>query len=117
MRRIFFLTMAVALLLLSVSAALAQKKGQDQTRSVQGLVSTPSDDPASGAVVQLKNTKTLEIRSFITKDNGSYYFHNLSPDVDYELQARYQDSASSTKTLSAFDSRKQATINLKLNKK
>ena len=39
--------------------------------------------------MQLKNTKTLEIRSFITRDNGNYYFHGLSTDVDYELRADY----------------------------
>jgi hypothetical protein len=41
----------------------------------------------------------------------------LSPDVDYELKADYQGASSSTKTLSTFDSRKTATINLKLNPK
>jgi len=64
----------------------------------------------------LKNTKTLQIRSFITKDHGAYYFHGLSTDIDYELKAEYQGASSPTKTLSSFDSRKQAVINLKLNK-
>jgi len=116
-----WLTVLATLIMASALPGLAQgqgkKKGEEQTRSVQGMVSTAEDEPASGAVVQLKNTKTLEIRSFITKENGTYYFHNLSPDIDYELQARFQDSASGTKTLSSFDSRRQATINLKVNKK
>ena len=116
MRRISLVLLA-ALLVACATIAFAQKKGADQTRSVQGVVTSPSEEAAVGVVVQLKNTKTLEIRSFITKENGSYYFHNLSPDIDYELQAKSQDAASPTKTLSAFDSRKQATINLKLNKK
>jgi hypothetical protein len=71
----------------------------------------------AGAVVQLKNTKTLQVRSFITKDDGTYYFLGLSPDIDYELHAEYQGASSSTKTLSSFDSRKEAIINLKLNPK
>jgi hypothetical protein len=69
--------------------------------------------------VQLKNTKTLQIRSFITKENGAYYFHELSPDIDYELSAtdKATGEASGTKTLSSFDSRTNAILNLKLNPK
>jgi hypothetical protein len=108
------------LLLLGVFCAFSadKKKGDDQgLRSVQGTVSDAAGNAVDGAVVQLKNTKTLQIRSFITKDHGSYYFHGLSPDVDYELRAEYQGASSPTKTLSAFDSRKQAVINLTLSKK
>jgi hypothetical protein len=111
--------LALALLAFT-STGVAQKsrKGDDQNnRSVQGSVTSAEDAPLAGAVVQLKNTKTLQIRSFITKEDGSYYFNGLSPDVDYELRADYQGSASPTRTLSSFDSRKTATINLKLNKK
>jgi Carboxypeptidase regulatory-like domain len=114
-------TVALALgLLVCMSTGLAQKsrKGDDQTnRSVQGMVTSAEDAPVVGAVVQLKNTKTLQIRSFITKEDGSYYFNGLSPDVDYELRADFQGMSSSTKTMSSFDSRKAVTINLKLNKK
>ena len=111
--------LALALLAFT-STGVAQKsrKGDDQNnRSVQGSVTSAEDTPLAGAVVQLKNTKTMQIRSFITKEDGSYYFNGLSPDVDYELRADYQGSSSPTKTLSSFDSRKAATINLKLNKK
>jgi len=107
--------------LASVTGAFAQKqkKGAESndTRSVQGTVTTPEDMPVSGAVVQLKNTKTLQIRSFITQQNGAYYFNGLSTDVDYELKADSQGLASATKTLSSFDSRKEATLNLQLKKK
>jgi protocatechuate 3,4-dioxygenase beta subunit len=102
-----------------MTAFAATKKGEDQNvRSVQGTVFDANDAPVSGAVVQLKNTRTLQIRSFVTKENGAYYFHGLSPDVDYELKADNNQGASSpTKTLSSFDSRKEAVINLKLSKK
>ena len=71
----------------------------------------------TGAVVQLKNLKSLQIRSFITKEDGTYHFYELSPDVDYELKADFQGTASGSKTLSSFDSRREAIINLKLNPK
>jgi Carboxypeptidase regulatory-like domain len=107
--------LSLALLAALPVGAQNQKKGSDQTRSVQGTVTAPDEKPVSGAVVQLKNTKTLQIRSFLTKDDGTYYFHGLSPDIDYELTARTNDAASGPKTLSSFDSRKEAVINLKLN--
>jgi hypothetical protein len=113
------LGMAVALVLLfGAWPSLAQKKkGDDQTRSVEGVVSAADETPVNGAVVQLKNTKTLQIRSFITQTGGTYYFHGLSADVDYELKADFSGAASPTKTLSTFDTRKSAVINLKLNRK
>ena len=113
----------LAMAVLLVCAATAQekkpKKGQPQTRSVQGVVSEDNDQPAGGVVVYLKNTKSLQIRSFITKDDGQYYFHELSPDIDYELSARNQKTgaSSATKILSSFDSRSNAIINLELHPK
>ncbi len=106
------------LALLTAASLFSQgRKGEDvSTRTVQGSVTDAKDRAVDGAVVQLKNTKTLQIRSFITKEQGSYYFHGLSPDVDYELKAEYQGGVSPSKTLSSFDSRKKAVINLKLNK-
>ena len=90
---------------------------QGNTRSVQGKVTDASGTPVSQAVVQLKDTKSLAVRSFITKQDGTYHFHGLSTDIDYELRAEYQGAASGTKTLSSFDSRKQAVVDLKLSKK
>jgi hypothetical protein len=105
----------VLLLLAFAPMGFAQKEGG--TRSVQGSVSNPDDSAVVGAVVQLKNMKTLQIRSFITLEDGTYHFFELSPDVDYELRADFQGASSGPKTLSSFDSRKKAVINLKLNKK
>jgi len=105
--------------LFSLSLSFGQKKGQEDAnvRTVQGTVTDAQDSAVAGAVVQLKNTKTLQIRSFITKEQGAYYFHGLNTDLDYELKAEHQGATSSVKTLSAFDSRKQAVINLKIEKK
>lgn len=102
-----------------VPQALAQgkKKGEDKTvRSVSGTVTDASGQAISGAVVHLKDTKTLQVRSFITKDDGSYAFHGLSTNVDYELKAEYRQSESDARTLSVFDSRNKVVINLKLKK-
>ena len=105
-----------ALLCVCVAFAQSKKKGDEDGRTVQGVVSAPDDTPIVGAVVYLKNTKTLQIRSFITQQNGLYFFHGLSPDVDYELRAENRGASSPTKTLSSFDSRKAANLDLKIKK-
>lgn len=107
----------VAAVILTAGPASAQKKKKDseQTRSVQGVVTGPDDKGVEGAIVQLKNTKTLQIRSFLTRPDGTYVFYGLSPDTDYEINARTADAASGTRTLSAFDTRKEAIMNLRVN--
>lgn len=111
-----FLAVCLAVLLLCAPGAIAQekKKGGGATRSVSGQVTSAENAGVSGAVVYLKNVKTMAVRSFITKADGTYYFHELSPDLDYELRAESKGLASPVKTLSAFDTRKEAVINLKL---
>ncbi len=111
-------TCAMALLA-AAGPSLAQYKkppAEPTVRSVQGTV-TDDAGAVAGAVVHLKNTKTLQIRSYITKEDGSYAFHGLSRNVDYELNAETQNAESGTKALSVFDSRLTAVINLKLKPK
>ena len=96
---------------------LAQKKSEDTTtRTVEGVASNASNQPVAKAVVQLKNTKTLQIRSFITQDDGSYHFAGLGTDVEYQLKAEHEGATTSWKTLSVFNSKKTVVINLKLDK-
>lgn len=113
-RSIWLALMAAALSILLVAQ---KRQGQFTTlRDVQGTVSDADGKPVAGAVVQLKNTKNLEIISFITKEQGDYYFHGLSPDIDFELTAMLGSKMSAVRTLTSFDTRKQAVINLKLDR-
>lgn len=108
-----------SLLMLALALpSLAEKKDKEDTgkRSVQGIVTDGTDRAIDGAVVQLKNTKTLQVISFITQKDGTYRFHGLSPDVDYILKADHNGASSGNKTLSSFDSRSKAVINLKISK-
>ncbi len=113
-----FILACILVLAASQTVFAQSKKSREDvnTRTVQGTVSDEQGNNVDGAIVQLKNMKTLQIRSFITKDQGSYYFHGLSTDIDYELKAQHQGGASKAKTLSSFDNRKQAVINLKIEK-
>ena len=90
------------------------KEKEEQTRSVSGTVRGANGEPADGAVVQLKDTRTLRVRSYITKADGNYFFHGLGKNVDYELRAEFKGASSDKKTLSVYDSRQNAVINLQL---
>ncbi len=108
--------LAIALSLAGGTVFAQKKKGEDQNRTVQGTVTTEDGALAVGAEVQLKNTKTLQIRSYVTQKEGTYFFHGLSPDVDFELKAQYQGVWSQSKTVSSFDSQKAVTLDLKIKK-
>ncbi len=94
--------------------AYADKKNEPQTRLLTGQVMTRAEAPLANAVVYLKNTKTLGVKTYITDTSGNYRFPELSPNVDYQVYAEYNGAKSETKTLSSFDSRLRATINLKV---
>jgi hypothetical protein len=111
--------LAAVLAVACAGLVTAQKKEKDDptVRSLQGQVVDPDDKPAVGAVVQLKDTHTLQVRSFITQADGEYRFSGLRADTDYEVKADFNGMSSDSRRLSNFDSRKIATVNLKLNKK
>src|SRR5579864_726067 len=120
MTRNFLFGILVLFVLLSAGAAQqvgllgdrVSDKNQDQGRNLVGQVLTKSDGPIAEAIVYLKNTKTLTIKSFITEKDGGYRFHGLSPNIDYEIYADYQGQKSATKTVSSFDTRTNVTLNL-----
>ena len=63
-----------------------------------------------------KDTKTLQIRSFIADGQGNYHFTGLSPNEDYELRAEHEGKSSGTRRLDVFNTKHVATINLQLKK-
>ena len=92
---------------------LKRKKKEKPTRSVRGQVTDEAEDGIRG-VVQLKNTRTLVVKSFHTSDEGAYYFHGLDLNVDYEIKAIAVGKQSRTRTISTFDDRTELTYNFKL---
>lgn len=121
---IVFAALAVAALAGAVAipsplSAQSKKEKQEEanTRTLTGAVTDANDQPVELAVVQLKDMKTLLIRSYVTKKEGTYRFSGLSKDVDYQVKAEYQGASSGTKTLSVFENRPNPILNLKLDKK
>ena len=97
----------------------AEKREEANTRSVMGIVVGTDDQPAIGAVVQLKDMRTLQVRSFITQGDGEYHASQICrADIDvHQLTAKSGDTTAPAKTLSIFDNRKEAVMNFKLEKK
>lgn len=118
MKRVLTAILTGALLAATPAASQSKKEKEEDAkmRSVEGVVTDDKDNPVDGAVVQLKDMRSLQIRSFITRTKGSYHFHSLSRDIDYELKADYQGKSSDTRRLSSFDNRRQAVMNLKVDK-
>lgn len=115
-RKTFLLVFAFVLPLAAFQWTNQKKdKGRDRSiRTLTGEVRLPDDSLAEGAVVQIKNLKTLQIRSFITQKDGKYNFQNLSSGVDFEIRATLKDLASPKRMLTVYDTRLDPVINLKL---
>jgi hypothetical protein len=88
--------------------------GSSALRSVEGVVTSTNGQPVEGAVVLLKDSKTLQVRSFITLKDGSYHFYGLGPDVSYDVRATHGDESSANKTVSSYNGKKKIVLNLKL---
>jgi Carboxypeptidase regulatory-like domain len=82
----------------------SEKKRLSNTRIVHGIVKDEHDNAVNGALVNLKNLKTNQTLTFITKANGTYSFEELSRDDDYELSAAYSGKTTAVKKLSHYDS-------------
>ena len=108
-----FAAVAVVLLLIGTVLLPCVSFAQQQ-RIVQGKVLGPNDEALAGAVVYIKDLKTLAIKSFISQQDGSYRFGQLSDSADYELWAELKGKKSPTRGISSFDQKKLYTINLKL---
>ena len=94
---------------------LAQDRGPAQ-RVVQGKVVDAGNAPINGAVVYLKDGRTLGVKSYFSDDKGEYRFGQLSQTTDYEIWAENNGKKSAVKTISSFDNKNQFFINLKIEK-
>jgi hypothetical protein len=94
---------------------VAQERGPAQ-RVVQGKVLDGAGAPIKGAVIYLKDGRSLSVKSFFSDDQGGYRIGQLSQNTDYEIWAEHSGKKSAVKTISSFDSKNQFYINLKIDK-
>ena len=117
-------SLAVVLTTLATVPAFAQQQapvvgppGSATSRSIEGTVLAEGGGPVPGAVVLIKDAKTLQVRSYIAQKDGKYHFYGLSTDVNYQLRAESNEFTSKTKTVSVFDSHARVKLDLKLTKR
>ncbi len=116
-KKIWIVTLCATVLALTLTPPAVAQKGETNTRSLYGQVTDKDGTPIEKAVVYLKNTKTLQIRTYIADEGGAFRFQGLSPNVDYQVHAEHEGASSPTKTISSFDTRKEVHISLKIDTK
>ncbi len=94
-----------------------QNRLPPNTRVIQGVVLDEKGVPIPGAIVILKDTKTLQVRSYIAAHDGTYHFFGLSTDVNYQVRAETESMTSANKLVSVFNSRSHVKVNLKVKNK
>ena len=97
--------------LLAPPDAHAQNIGQ---RVVAGIVEDANSAVVAGATVFLKDIKEKTIRSYTTDPKGRFRFTQVNMAEDHELWAEKDGKKSATKTVSAWDSRKEFDTELKI---
>lgn len=109
--------LCLVVLLLAGAAGAQGGKKEAQLRTVSGVVTDKSENPLPGSVVFLRNMRTNAVSSRFADKDGNYRFSGLDPNVDYEVHAELDGEKSPSKTMSSLDSRKEMTLNLKVDKK
>jgi hypothetical protein len=106
MARQIVLVFALALL---IGAPLG---AQYHPRDVSGVVTDARGNALPKVAVQIEDTHTLLVRSYITGNDGRYHFNDLNDDVDFVLKAHYHRFWSKPKTLSKFDAKPHPVVDL-----
>jgi Carboxypeptidase regulatory-like domain len=98
----------------AVMPAVADTPRGPVQRVVTGRVLDDHDVPVRNAVVYLKDTRTLAVKSYLAAADGTYRFGQLSGTTDYELWAESDGKKSKTRSISSFDTKNEFHIDLKL---
>jgi hypothetical protein len=107
---------AIAVQSICTQPGFAQNATANQ-RVIQGKVFAANGNTQTGAVVYLKDMKSLEIKTYISAQDGVYRFGQLGTQDDYELWAEFGGHKSKVKNISSFDSRKLFLVSLHIEDK
>jgi len=108
--------------LIAIAATIVYAQGnpggkESQLRTVRGTVIDKDENPVETAVVYLKNLHTNDIVTHLSAGDGQFRFSGLDLNVDYEIHAEREGMASSSRSVSNFDTRKEFVLTLKLDHK
>ena len=91
-------------MMLATPPSHAQDLSQPTIRTLNGTVTDTSHEPIRGAVVELRNSKSAEVLSYLTDASGQYNFKRLDGNPDYDVWVLYRGRRSPTRSISKFDS-------------
>jgi hypothetical protein len=103
-----------ATFLAAFPAGTAAEQKAPLERTVDGKVTDKADAAISGAVVYLKDSRSLAMKTYITDDAGHFHFGQLSQNTDYELWAVSNGLRSKSKSISSFDDKRTYNFTLKV---
>jgi len=112
-----FLALALvpsATLLAAFPAGVSAEQKAPLERTVDGKVTDKADAAISGAVVYLKDSRSLAMKTYITDDAGHFHFGQLSQNTDYELWAVSNGVRSKSHSISSFDDKRTYNFTLKI---
>ncbi len=104
--------MRLIILFVLVSFALPAATREAPTRTVSGIVTDKRGNALPGAVVEIENSRSMAVGSYITQRDGRYFFHQLSTDSDYTLRAHYRKLWSKSRMLNKLSGAVRVTIDL-----
>jgi hypothetical protein len=95
--------LAIPATLVTVAGTRLYAQAAPKQRIVDGKVTDKAEAPLPGAVVYLKDSKSLSVKTFICDEEGKFHFGQLSQNTDYQLWADHNGVKSKTKNISSFD--------------
>lgn len=98
----------------AATTAAAESTKVPKLRTVEGEVCGRDGSPIQGAVVYLKDEKSLAVKSYLSDEQGQFHFRQLSMSLDYDLWAELNGKRSKTKSISQFNSKPDLRYKLKL---
>lgn len=85
------------------AALAAQSAVPGLGRSVHGVVLDARNRPLPGAIVYLTNSRTKVVQTVISDGHAAFSFHQLQPNVAYQLYAEWNHQRSPVRTDSAYE--------------
>src|ERR1700722_3083890 len=85
---------------LAATSIFAQAKKGVELRTVQGNVVDKGEVPVDSGVVYLKNTRTQDVKTYITDKEGEFRFSGLDLNTDYEVHAEHDGWTSTVRPIS-----------------
>jgi hypothetical protein len=111
------LTLLAGVVSMGPGVLATRAQGAAARRTVEGKVHDKSEAPVAGAVVYLKDSRTLAVKSFISDEQGVFHFGQLSQNTDYEVYAEFKGKRSKSRKISSFDTKNSFNFTLTIDEK